>query len=722
MNELYNKLIEKIKSYNKTCDFSLIKTAYDTAVLAHSGQNRKSGEPYVCHPLSVAIILAEMELDCDSIVAAILHDTIEDTKFGHEEIKNIFGEQIVSLVEGVTKLGKIPYSTKEEQQVENLRKMFLAMAKDIRVILIKLADRLHNIRTLASLSDEKRRAKAWETLEVYAPLAHRLGIFKIKTELEDLSLKYLDPIGYNDIKSHIEKLNDERKEYIKSITETVENKLSEMGIKFVISGRTKNIYSTYKKMYAQNKSIEEIYDLFAIRVIVDSVADCYAVLGMVHELFKPIPGRFKDYIAMPKPNAYQSLHSTMIGTLGTPFEIQIRTWEMHRTAEFGIAAHWKYKEGKSGLTDLDNKLSWVRQLIEIQKETTDAQEFMKSIKIDLFADEVFVFTPKGDVINLPAGSNPIDFAFAIHSAVGNKMMGAKVNGKIVPIDHTLLNGDIVEVLTSSSVHGPSFDWLKIAKTSQARNKINQWFKKEKREENIIKGKETIEKELKKYSVPYNQVFTPEFIESIVKRFSMTSFEDVLSAIGYGAISISKITPKIKDEINKLQKTDEKIPIIKEYTPKNKKGNNGIIVEGIENCLVRLSKCCNPVPGDKIIGYITRGRGVSVHRKDCQNISFLESIKDEATRIIKVYWANMQNASYTADIQIVSQDRNGLLSEITMVFSEYKIPLRAVNAKTTKDNIAIVQISLEVLSTQQLENLTKRLLRISGVYKITRVNQ
>lgn len=555
MGDGYSRLIKKIKKYNPNCDFALIEKAHNLSLEAHKGQQRESGDPFIVHPMEVANILADLELDCTAIVAGILHDIVEDTSYTIEQIRENFGDEVANLVDGVTKLGKIPYTTKEELQAENLRKMFLAMAKDIRVILIKLADRLHNMRTLKYMPPEKQIEKAKETLEIYAPLAHRLGISKIKWELEDLCLRYLDPKGYYDLVNKIAKKRREREAYISEIIKTIQEKTVEIGIDAHIEGRPKRFYSIYRKMVQQNKTIEQIYDLFAVRVIVTTVKDCYAVLGLVHEIFKPMPGRFKDYIAMPKPNMYQSLHTTLIGHEGVPFEVQIRTWEMHRVAEVGIAAHWKYKEGKSA-DDYDNKLAWLRQLLEWQKEMRDASEFMETLKIDLFTDEVFVFTPKGDVISLPAGSTPIDFAYAIHSAIGNKMSGAKVNNKIVPIDYVLQNGDIVEILTSSNVQGPSRDWLKIVKSSQAKNKINQWFKKEKREENIIRGKEMIEKELKKQGFTASQLFKPEWVDIILKKYTFATIEDLWAAIGYGALTANRVISRLKEEYRKTVKAEE----------------------------------------------------------------------------------------------------------------------------------------------------------------------
>ncbi|HHX18468.1 MAG TPA: bifunctional (p)ppGpp synthetase/guanosine-3',5'-bis(diphosphate) 3'-pyrophosphohydrolase [Clostridium sp.] len=719
----YNRLVEKIKKYNSNCDFELLKKSYIFSKKAHEGQNRVSGEPFFTHPLEVAFILAELELDCTSIVAGILHDTIEDTAYTYEEIKEMFGQEVADLVDGVTKLGKIPYTTKQERQAENLRKMFLAMAKDIRVILIKLADRLHNMRTLKYMKAEKQAEKAKETLEIYAPLAHRLGISKIKWELEDICLRYIDPKGYYELVEKIAKRRNEREDYIENILRTLKEKTEEIKVESHLDGRPKHFYSIYRKMVRQNKTLEEIYDLFAVRVIVDSVKDCYAVLGLVHEIFKPMPRRFKDYIAMPKPNMYQSLHTTVIGPEGVPFEIQIRTWEMHRVAEVGIAAHWKYKEGGNSASSSDKKLAWLRQLLEWQKDMRDADEFMETLKVDLFTDEVFVFTPKGDVINLPAGSTPIDFAYSIHSAIGNKMSGARVNSKITPIEYELKNGDIVEILTSSNVHGPSRDWLKIVKSSQARNKINQWFKKEKREENIIRGKEMIEKELKKQSLTFSQLFKPEWVEIVLRKYTFLSLEDIYAAIGYGTLTANKVISRLREEYRKTIRAEDLAENIaqtakktKEQERKRKPPENGVIVKGIENCLVRISKCCNPVPGDDIVGYITRGRGVSVHRKDCLNVT---NTIDGDNRLIEVSWYTAKNVSYNANITVMANDRTALLMEITNVIGESKIPLKAINARTTKEQIAIMSLTLEITNTEQLEKIIKKLRRVESVFEVTR---
>ena len=720
-----DSLLEKIKKYNPTGDFAMVEKAFNYAVEKHKGQKRASGEPFAIHPIAVANILADMEMDTSSIAAALLHDVVEDTDATEEDIRREFGDTVELLVSGVTKLEKIPYTSKEEQQIENLRKMFLAMAEDVRVIVIKLADRLHNMRTLKSMPEDKQREKARETLEVYAPLAHRLGMSKIKMELEDLSLRYIDPIGYYEIVDKIAQKKSEREQYIKDIIEILKTHLAQLGIEAHVEGRAKHFYSIYRKMFMQNKTIDELYDLFAVRVIVNTDADCYAVLGMVHDLFKPIPGRFKDYIAMPKPNMYQSLHSTLIGPNGTPFEIQIRTWEMHRTAENGIAAHWKYKEGKSGKSDLDNKLEWIKQLLEIQKDLTNAEDFMKTLKIDMFSDEVFVFTPRGDVINLPAGATPIDFAYAIHSAIGNKMQGAKVNGKIVTLDYILQNGDIVEIHTSNAVHGPNLDWLKIAKTSQARNKINQWLKKENRSENIVKGKELFERELKKSMIPLSYMSDEEMINSLLGKYGFRQAEDVFAALGYGGASANKFLAKFKDMCKKDMQSKQEAPMLPEQIvvkTTTKTNNSGVVVEGIDNCLVRISHCCSPVPGDAIVGYITRGRGVAIHRADCINIVNAKYSDEEKQRFIPVHWATEVESSFQALLCVTATDRDSLLMDITAVTSDMRIPIKSVNARTAKNNLAIIEITVEVRDTEQLDNTIKKLKGIEGVLSVVRRRQ
>lgn len=721
-----NSLLEKVRTYNNSENLQLVEKAYNFASEKHSGQVRQSGEPYFIHPLHVAHIIADLGLDIQSICAALLHDVVEDTDTTYEDIVSEFGETIAMLVDGVTKLGKIPTNSQEEQQIENLRKMFFAMANDIRVIVIKLADRLHNVQTLGFVPEEKQRRIARETLEVYAPLAHRLGMSKIKWELEDTALRFIDPIGYYEIVDNISQKRSERENFITDIIDLLKNRLSQtLDITPHIEGRAKHFYSIYRKMFMQNKSIDELYDLFAVRVIVDSVSECYAVLGTVHELFKPIPGRFKDYIAMPKPNMYQSLHSTLIGPGGTPFEIQIRTWEMHHTAENGIAAHWKYKEGISGSSDMDQKLEWIKQLLDLQKESND-EEFMQALKIDMFSDEVFVFTPKGDVINLPINSTPIDFAYAIHSAIGNHMTGAKVNGKIVTLDYTLKNGDIVDVITSKSGTGPNLDWIKICKTSQARNKINQWFKKVNREENIVKGRELLEKELKKSSIPTRFIEDAELIGSLLRKYGFNNSDDLFAAIGYGSTNASRFVTRFKTECKKRIVNDETlspadiIPIVVKTTSKT--NNSGVVVEGIDNCLTRFSHCCNPVPGDKIVGYVTRGRGVAIHRADCINMLHAMTNEVEGTRFIPVHWADETHASFQSTINVTATDRNLLLVDIMTNIAELKIPLTNVSARKGKNNLAIIELTMEISGTEQLDRAIKQIYKVDGIISIVRRRQ
>ncbi len=698
-----------------------VRSAYEFAEKAHSGQKRSSGEPYSIHPLAVANILTDLGMDADTIISGLLHDTIEDTGVTKEELDEKFGTEVAMMVDGVTKLSRLSYKTKEEHQVENLRKMFLAMAKDIRVIIIKLADRLHNLRTLEYVDEESQRAKAYETLEIYAPLAHRLGIFKVKWELEDISLRYIDSKGYYDLVEKVSLKRREREAYIQQVIVTLKEKLNEIPIEYEIEGRPKNFYSIYKKMYMQHKNFEQIYDLLAIRVLVNTVKDCYGVLGVAHTLWKPIPGRFKDYIAVPKPNMYQSLHTTVIGPEGDPFEIQIRTWEMHRTAEYGIAAHWKYKEGSRTSYDMDKKLSWLRQLLEWQNESRDARDFMETLKIDLFTDEVFVFTPKGDVINLPKGATPLDFAYAIHSAIGNRCIGAKVSGKIVTLDYELETGDIVEILTTQSTsHGPSRDWLKIVKTNQARNKIKQWFKKERREENIEKGKEMLEREAKRQGYPLSQLLKNEWIDGIFKKYGFTSMDDLYSALGYGGISTGPIMTRLLEEYRKANTQETPESIIKESRAEKEKEipGNGIQVKGVDNIMIRFAKCCNPVPGDPIIGYITKGRGVSVHRGDCVNLAdeFVET-----NRLIEVSWIGEHKAAYNAEIQIVAQDRQALLADLTNAIADIKINVTAINARTAKNKMVVVNMNMEIHDTKQLEKVMKFLGRLPDVMDVYRVN-
>ncbi|AST58895.1 (P)ppGpp synthetase, RelA/SpoT family [Thermoanaerobacterium thermosaccharolyticum] len=717
---MIEKVINRVKEYDKSeNDINLIFKAYDYALKAHEGQYRNSGEPYIVHPVEVAMILTNLELDVSTIASGLLHDVIEDTSITYDDIKNEFGQEIADLVDGVTKLGMIEYKSKVEQQAENMRKMLIAMAKDIRVIMIKLADRLHNMRTLKYLSEEKQKEKAQETLEIYAPIAHRLGMSMIKWELEDLSLRYLHPDDYYSLVEKVAKKRKEREESIKELIDKLKEKLNEIGIKAEVDGRPKHFYSIYKKMKQQNKTFEQIYDLMAVRVIVNTVKDCYGTLGAVHTLWKPMPGRFKDYIAMPKPNMYQSLHTTVIGPKGEPFEIQIRTWDMHRTAEYGIAAHWKYKEGKSYEDEFDAKLSWLRQLLEWQRELKDAKEFMETLKIDLFTDEVYVFTPKGDVISLPAGSTPIDFAYSIHTEIGHRLNGAKVNGKIVPIDYELKNGDIVEILTTTnSDRGPSRDWLQIVKSSQAKNKIRQWFKKEKREENIERGEEIFYRELKRHGIQQSQL-KGDIMESVLRKLNMHSEEDLFAAIGFGGLALNQIIPRIKEELKQIESEDKKqnTPIA-EIKKKPKIGGMGVIVKGEDNVMVRFSKCCSPVPGDEIVGYVTKGRGVSIHRKDCPNIK--DYVYDK-NRIVEVEWDQGKNIAYQADIQIMANDRYGLLTDVTSILADIKISVRAVNARTTKDNVAIINLTLEITSREQLEKIMNKLKALDGVTDVYRIS-
>ncbi len=723
---MLENLLAQIQQYNPNSDLSLIIKAYNFAERAHEGQVRKSGEKYFIHPFEVAKILAQLDMDDATIVAGLLHDVIEDTRYDFEQIKKDFGEEVAILVEGVTKLGQLNYETKEERQAENLRKMFLAMAKDIRVIIIKLADRLHNMRTLKYMNENKKKEKAKETLEIYAPIAHRLGMSRIKWELEDHSLRYLDPEGYYDLVEKVAKKRQEREDYINEVIEQLKKTLVSLNIEYEISGRSKHFYSIYRKMVYQHKSFEEIFDLTAIRVIVETIKDCYGVLGIVHTMWKPIPGRFKDYIAMPKPNMYQSLHTTVIGPRGEPFEIQIRTWDMHRIAEYGIAAHWKYKEGKTGEDELDDKLRWLRQLLEWQRDMKDPKEFMESLKIDLFTNEVFVFTPRGDVIDLPAGSTPIDFAYKIHSDIGNSCIGAKVDGRMVPIDYNLKNGNIVEVLTSSHSNGPSRDWLKFVKSAQAKNKIRQWFRKERKEENIEKGREMLEKEIRRNGYEVHVLAKPQWLNQLVKKYKFNNVDDLYAAIGYGGILLNQVVPKLKEWFRQLQKEErvsrgEVDEQNKQYRPKKEKNDTqGVTVKGIDNILVRFAKCCTPVPGDEIIGFITRGRGVSIHRKDCINILNILKEKDSIERFIEVEWDEDRQNAYQTEIQIIATDRKGLLFEITEVISDAKLTVTAVNARSSKEKIATINLTIEITNVQQLDRIINKIKSMQGVMDVHRV--
>ena len=725
------EFLEKILSINSKYDTELIGKAFDTANRLHDGQFRKSGEPYIIHPVNVAYILAEMGMDDATIVGGLLHDVVEDTDYTREQLVNDFGEEIALLVDGVTKLGTIKFESKEEIQAENFRKMFLAMSKDIRVLIIKLADRLHNMRTMEYMKPEKIIEKCNETLDIYAPLASRLGISKVKFELEDLALKYLHPEEFQELKQKVNKRKEEREETINNVIAEIKDALDGMNLHYDIYGRAKHYYSIYKKMKMQHKQIDEIFDLIAVRIIVDNVKDCYAVLGIVHTMWKPIPGRFKDYIAMPKPNMYQSLHTTVIGDNGEPFEIQIRTYEMHQVAEYGIAAHWKYKEGDtSGKSSGDDiKLAWLRQSLEWQKDLKDPKDFLETMKMDLFASQVFVFTPKGDVIELPAGSTPLDFAFKIHSAIGCKCVGAKVNGKMVTIDYTLQNGDIVEIVTSANSAGPSVDWLKIAKSSNARNKIRSWLKKENKSDNIEKGKDLVDKYIRKKGLEPSQCAKSAFLNRAVKAMNFASTDEAFSQLSNGGTLLSKLCNLLfsyYSEENKAESrtNEEVIDDIKAAEARKAKqikknaDSPGIIVKGADNLMIKLAKCCNPVPGDDIIGFITKGRGISVHRCDCSNITSLP--EEEKARFIEVEWEDLKaGKSYNADICIVGNDRKGMLSDISRVCEDMDIHLSGVNAKSGKDGSLAMTLTLSISSTQEMQKVLRNLRNIEGVHNVYR---
>ena len=733
---LYKELIASVRKYHPSDDISMIEKAYHVADEAHKGQVRKSGEAYIIHPLCVAIILAELELDKETIVAGLLHDVVEDTVMTVEEITEEFGAEVALLVDGVTKLGQLAYDAdKVEVQAENLRKMFLAMAKDIRVILIKLADRLHNMRTLKYMTPEKQKEKARETMDIYAPIAQRLGISKIKIELDDLSLKYLEPEAYYDLVEKVALRKSVRDDYVQQLVGEVKKSIEAAGIKADIEGRAKHFFSIYKKMKNQGKTIDQIYDLFAIRIIVESVKDCYAALGVIHEMYKPIPGRFKDYIAMPKPNMYQSLHTTLIGPTGQPFEIQIRTYEMHRTAEYGIAAHWKYKEasdGKNVQNQEEEKLSWLRQILEWQRDMSDNREFMSLLKsdLDLFSDTVFCFTPTGDVKNLPNGSTPVDFAYSIHSAVGNKMIGAKVNGKLVPIDYVIQNGDRIEILTSQNSKGPSRDWLNIVKSTPAKNKINQWFRSELKEENIVKGKELIAQYCKTKNINLSDINKPEYQSKILHKYGFHDWNACLATLGHGGLKEGQIVNRMLEEYHKdhpIQMTDADVL---EAVAENKekaaatpvvRSKSGIIVKGLYDVAVHFSKCCSPVPGDEIVGFVTRGRGVSIHRTDCINIINLSDM--ERARLIDAEWQQDTEGEgkglYIAEIKIFCHDRKGLLVDITKIFTEREISISGINSKTSKQGIATISVSFSVKGKEELERLVEKVRQIESVIDIER---
>ena len=720
-------VIAKKKEITKRVDTKLIMKAYNLANEKHKNQKRSSGEPYIIHPLNVAYILAGIGLDESTLCAALLHDVVEDTDLTNKDLSEMFGEEIAQMVEGVTKLSTIQFATVEEKQVENYRRMFLAMGKDIRVILIKLADRLHNMRTLKYLTRERQIANAKETLDLYAPLANRLGLYSIKAELEDLGFKYLKPEEYQELVEGINKKKDERLKFIEKIMDDIHVQLKKQRIDAEVTGRAKHLYSIYRKMKRDNCTLDQIYDLFAMRIIVNSVKDCYAALGVVHEMYSPMPGRFKDYIAVPKPNMYQSIHTTLLGEKGTPFEVQIRTWDMHRVAEYGIAAHWAYKEanflgrGKKNVVVTEDKLAWLRETLEWQQELQDPTQFLENLKTELFEDEVYVFTPKGAIKVLPKGSTPIDFAYSIHAEIGNHMTGCKINSKMVPIITEIKNGDIVEIITSENSKGPSLDWLKFVKSTSAKTKINSWFKKEKKAENIEKGKEQIEKELKRLGISHEKLFKVDYINAMLNRYKYKDLEEMYAAVGFGANTATKVIARMLIEYRKDHKEEDIEEKLKELEitrtqKKTKPSNNGVIVKGIDNCLVKLSKCCNPLPGDEIIGYITRGRGVSVHRKDCVNI---KDLFKEENRIIDVAWEKEQQASYDVNLTVLANDRLGLLADIMNVLSNTKANLVEINGKTGKDRIALIDITIEIKNLDELNNILKSIRKVDSVYEVKR---
>jgi GTP pyrophosphokinase len=737
--ERYHDLEEKVASYTPNLDTRRLFSAFTYADAAHHGQLRKSGEPYIIHPIAVAEIVADLELDVDSVIAALLHDCIEDTESTHQDIAKKFGEPVAALVEGVTKLTRVQYVTKEEEQMENLRKMLMAMAQDIRVILIKICDRLHNMRTMEYQSPRKQREKSLETMEIYAPIAHRLGMQKLKWELEDLSLRYLDPVGYKEIVDELAERSAAHEEFMQGIQHRIQQRLAQEGIHCTVYGRVKHIYSIYRKMFAQNKTLDEIFDLYAFRVIVDDIPECYNVLGCIHDMFKPVLGRFKDYIGTPKPNMYQSLHTTVIGREGIPFEVQIRTWEMHQTAEYGIAAHWKYKQGMANRklgTEAD--FEWVRKLLETQQDT-DAEEFVRTLKVDLFADEVFVFTPNGDVVNLPAGATPIDFAYNIHSAVGNHMVGARVNGRMVPYDYQLSNGEIVEVLTSKSAKGPSRDWLTICKSNEARNKIRQWFKKERREENIATGRAAFEAELKRVKIPLSAVTSEEMLPHILHKVRFGTLDELYAAIGYGGTTAAKAVARIRDEMLRLGRLQaEKAAAAAKTTAESvivpgtgttalsgqvqpRHSDSGIVVEGLGNCLVKFAKCCTPVPGDPVVGFITRGYGVSVHRCDCPNAALDRRKPEEADRWVKVSWVESSLPNYKTALELSAKDREGLSLDMAMALSAVKVRVTSLSARSLPDGHATVNIVVEVKDKDELNMVINKLNNIPGVYYVGRAS-
>ena len=719
MDPLYAKLTDAIEKSNKSYDLERIKAAYTMARQAHEGQMRSSGDPYISHPIEVAIILVGLGMDSDTIIGGILHDVVEDTSITLEDIRKQFGGDVADLVDGVTKLANIPYSSRAEQQAENVRKMLLAMAKDVRVVIIKLADRLHNMRTLDYRTPEKQRVKSLETMEIYAPLAHRLGIRSVKEELEDLSLKHLDPVAYHEIEQQLALRKEDREAFLGNIIKRIEARLEEEHVTAQIDGRVKSIYGIYRKMYIQGRSFDEIYDIYAVRIIVDTVLECYNILGIIHDMLRPIPNRFKDYISTPKQNMYQSLHTTVLDKEGVPFEVQIRTWDMHYTAEYGVAAHWKYKIGMEGKDALDERLAWIRQLLESQQESEDVEDIVKSIKTDIAPEEVFVFTPRGDVIRLPQGSTVIDFAYAIHTEVGNKMIGAKVDGRMVSLDYKVKTGMIVEIITSTTQsNGPSRDWLKIVKTSEARNKIRSWFKKEKREENIAEGKLALEKEMRRNLIAPPAEEREKFIADIAARQKYNTVDDFYASIGYGGVSLEKIIPRIKDDFIRLYRK----PGAQTLVPTKKvsqKASNGVIVEGLEGCLIKFARCCNPLPGDEIVGFITRGFGVSIHKCDCANVVNAKRRGEDPERWVKATWASRVKETFKSTLDILASDRIGILADVSVQLGNMRIPVHSVMAKELKTGQTSIQVSIGINDLNQLQTIINNLSRIQGVVSVKR---
>ena len=714
----YDMLKQEMRDSGRAYDFALVDRAYALAEAAHADQRRRSGEPYICHPLSVAEILVEMGMDSESIAAALMHDVAEDTAVTIEEIRQKFGAEVALLVDGVTKLTQIKFSNVEDRQAENLRKMLLAMSQDVRVMIIKLCDRLHNMRTGDAWPEQKRRDKALETMEVYAPIAHRLGISNIKEELEDRSLRYLDPVGYETIRALLNKHGDE---FLNGVCDTIRAHLEENGIEnATIRHRVKSIYGIYRKMFIQNKDFEEIYDVYAVRIICASVAECYTALGLIHDMYHPLPNRFKDYISTPKPNGYQSLHTTVIGREAIPFEVQIRTWEMDRMAEYGIAAHWKYKAGISTSNEkLEERLAWVRQLLESQRSSADATDLLSDIKSDLLPEEVFAFTPRGDVINLPAGATVIDFAYAIHSAVGNRMIGAKVNNRIVPIDHQVVTGEINEIITGPEIRGPSRDWLNIVKTSEAKNKIRNWFKKERREENIAEGKDALEREMRRnlMSVPADK--QEEFLSALAKRNHCNTVEEMYAAIGYGGLQMARILPKLKDEYNRLKANDAEPKAIPTVDIRKIHSSDGVVVEGIDNCPIKFAKCCSPLPGDEIIGFVTRGFGVSIHKKDCANARESMRHPENRDRWVKAYWADTVREDYKATLEIVCMDRANLVSDVALALGDMRVPIYSLDARSADQGRARMSVTIGITNIEHLNNVVARLRKVKDVVSVTR---